>query len=71
MVLRYVQDETKVIVKAGSGDMELSNSNVIGNMIYGDLNGEYIQICTAPEPDGFFYGIFNDGSRLQIIGTDN
>ena len=71
MVLRYVQNESKVIVRSGSGDMELTNANVIGNMIYGDLNGEYIQICTAPEPDGFFYGIWNDGSRLQIIGTEN
>nr|DAR74942.1 MAG TPA: hypothetical protein [Caudoviricetes sp.] len=70
MVLLYEQEGTTIRIKAGTGDLVLENANKVGNMIYGDLHGEYIQMCLTPEPDGFFYGIWKDGSRLQVIGTE-
>jgi hypothetical protein len=70
LVLLYEQEGTIIKLKAGTGDIILENANKVGNMVYGDLNGAYIQVCLTPEPDGFFYGIWNDGSRLQIIGTE-
>lgn len=56
-------------IKHAGGTLTLTEAAKVGNMIYGFLNGAYIQICTTPEPDGFYYGIWkDDGSRLQIMG---
>mgnify|MGYP003240607683 FL=1 len=62
-------DKDVCTIQHANGTLTLTEASKVGNMIYGFLNGDYIQICTTAEPDGFFYGIWtHDGSRLQIMG---
>lgn len=68
-MLKYKVDEDKVTIYHKQGEIVLTDATVVGNMITGNLNGVYIDICLTPERNNFYYGVYRDGNRLQLEGV--
>lgn len=68
-MLRYSVNDTVVTVYHKDGELVLTDAVVVGSMITGTLNGLVIDISTYISNDGFYYGIYRDGNKLQLAGA--
>ncbi len=65
-MLRYEVSGDVVTIHHYNGKTVLTDAAVVGTMATGRLNGILVEINLMPERDGFYYGYFEDGSRLQL-----